>query len=320
MSKNAAVSKTNKPKGADHESPKDSPTGQRLQKVLAAAGVGSRRVCEELIAEGRVEVDKQVITRLGTKVDPDRQKIRVDGVALTVPRRVYYAVNKPPGVVSTNQDPGGRLRVIDLIGTDQRVFTVGRLDKSSEGLIIVTNDGELANRLTHPRYGVEKTYVVHVAGNPARESLEQLERGVYLAEGLARVAGLKTKRRFKHYTELEIVLNEGRNREIRRLLARIGNKVVRLKRIGIGPLKLGNQPVGTHRQLTHEEVAQLHRAVATTSKSARRKKTARTGSAASARTSKERPQAADARRSKRANRPQKKRPATKRPSPRKGGR
>lgn len=234
----------------------------RLQKVLAAAGVGSRRQCEELIREGRVEVDRQVITEMGTKVDPDRQKIRVDGVQITIPRRVYFAVNKPAGVVSTNWDPDGRVRVVDLIGTDQRVFTVGRLDKSSEGLIIVTNDGELANQLTHPRYGVEKTYVVHVAGHPTRESLDQLERGVYLSEGLARVAGLKTRRRFKNYTELEIILNEGRNREIRRLLARIGNKVIRLRRVAIGDLKLGDQPVGSHRKLTENEIAQLRSTVA----------------------------------------------------------
>src|SRR5688572_17625264 len=130
---------------------------ERLQKVLAAAGVGSRRDCEELIQQGRVEVDHQVITELGTKVDPLRQEIRVDGTVLKQPKRAYYVLNKPIGVVSTNFDPSGRARIIDLLPNDERLFPVGRLDRSSEGLIVATNDGAFANRLTHPRYGVEKT-------------------------------------------------------------------------------------------------------------------------------------------------------------------
>src|SRR5688572_1482295 len=156
------------------------PTGaERLQKVLAAAGVGSRRDCEELIREGRVEVDRQVITELGTRVDPLRQEIRVDGEPLRRPQRLYFAVNKPMGVVTTNDDPSGRPRVIDLVPTDERVFAVGRLDRASEGLILVTNDGEFANRLTHPRYGVEKTYLVRVAGSPKQAELARLTKGVY---------------------------------------------------------------------------------------------------------------------------------------------
>src|SRR5262245_10393461 len=153
-------------------------SGERLQKVLAAAGVGSRRDCEDLIRQGRVEVDRQVVTELGTRVDPSRQEIRVDGESLRRTKRLYFAVNKPVGVVSTNRDPSGRTRVIDLVPTDERVFPVGRLDRSSEGLILVTNDGEFANRITHPRYGVEKTYLVRVAGAPDQRQLARLKKGV----------------------------------------------------------------------------------------------------------------------------------------------
>jgi 23S rRNA pseudouridine2605 synthase len=236
------------------------PRGERLQKVLAAAGIGSRRECEELILAGRVEVDRQTITELGTRVDPLEQEIRVDGTPLTQPKRVYYAVHKPPGVVSTSWDPDRRVRVIDLVKTDERLFAVGRLDRTSEGLILVTNDGALANRLTHPRYGVEKTYLARIAGSPSPESLERLRSGVHLAEGVARVASVQVKRRHRETTELEIVLNEGRNREIRRLLARIGHKVLQLKRIAVGPLRLGSLPIGSSRPLTRDEVALLQRA------------------------------------------------------------
>ena len=233
---------------------------QRLQKILAAAGVGSRRHCEELIQAGRVEVDRRVVTELGTKADLAQQDVRVDGVPLAQSPRVYYLVHKPPGVVSTNNDPSGRFRVVDLVGSPQRLFTVGRLDMSSEGLILVTNDGELANRLTHPRYGVEKTYQVEVAGSLEREALERIRRGVHLAEGFARVVSIKIKSRYKNSTLLEIVLKEGRNREIRRLLARVGHKVERLKRTVIGPLRLGELPLGHVRALDRDEVRRLRQA------------------------------------------------------------
>jgi 23S rRNA pseudouridine2605 synthase len=233
----------------------------RLQKVLAAAGVASRRQCEQLIREGRVEVDRTVVTELGTRVDPLTQEIRVDGTALRQPRRVYFMLNKPPGVVCTNRDPSGRTRVVDLIESDERLFTVGRLDRTSEGLIIVTNDGELANQLTHPRYGVDKTYAVCVAGQPSWDELNKLRTGVHLAEGFVKVAALEVKRRNKQSTDLEIVLNEGRNREIRRILARVGHKVLRLKRIAVGPVRLGELPVAAYRRLTSEEVRKLEAGV-----------------------------------------------------------
>lgn len=235
----------------------ESATQQRLQKVLAAAGLGSRRDCEELISSGRVEVDRKTISELGSKVDPLKQEIRVDGTVLHRPKRLYFAINKPPGVLSTNFDPSGRMRVIDLLPTDERLFPVGRLDRASEGLILVTNDGELANRVTHPRYGVEKKYHVRVAGAPTDEQLLKLKRGIYIAEGMARVTGVRVRKRYKQSTDLEIVLKEGKNREIRRVLAKVGHKVMELKRVSVGPIRLGDLPVGSWRKLTGAEVQEL---------------------------------------------------------------
>jgi 23S rRNA pseudouridine2605 synthase len=246
--------------------------GERLQKVLAAAGVGSRRDCEELIREGRVEVDRRVVTEMGTRVDPLRQEIRVDGEALRRPKTLYYAVNKPVGVVTTNFDPQRRTRVVDLVPTEERVFAVGRLDRSSEGLILVTNDGEFANRITHPRYGVEKTYLVRVAGAPGNDELQRLRKGVYLSDGFCRVQSIETKKRHKGSTDLVIVLNEGRNRELRRILARVGHKVLRLKRIAVGPIKLADLPVGSWRRLMPNEIDALRAVAKERRRAARQKK------------------------------------------------
>jgi 23S rRNA pseudouridine2605 synthase len=235
--------------------------GERLQKVLAAAGLGSRRECEELITAGRVEVDRKMVPELGTRVDAAKQEIRVDGEVLSLGRRFYHAVNKPRGVVTTNRDPAGRPRVIDLVPTrGARMFAIGRLDLYSEGLILVTNDGELANRLTHPRYGVPKTYLVEVAGRPSPEILAQLRRGIHLAEGIARAEEVKVKSHHKGSSMLEMVLREGRNREIRRLLARVGHKVLRLTRVAVGPVRLGKLPPGASRPLTRDEVHALREA------------------------------------------------------------
>lgn len=241
--------------------------GERLQKVLAAAGIASRRECEELMLEGRVEVDGEVVTELGTKVDRAKQEIRVDGEPLPRPKLVYFAVHKPTGVVCTARDPAGRTRVTDMLPEGVgRVFNVGRLDINSEGLILVTNDGALADQLTHPRYGVEKTYEVYVQGNPDREVLDKLRQGVHLAEGIARVVSVRTKSRRKTGSVLEMVLDEGRNREIRRLFARMGHKVQRLVRIAIGPIRLGEMPRGAVRKLTRQEVAKLRQYTASGAK------------------------------------------------------
>ncbi|MEE2640375.1 MAG: pseudouridine synthase [Planctomycetota bacterium] len=230
---------------------------ERLQKILAEGGFGSRRECETLILEGRVEVDREIVLKLGTRVDPQAQTIRVDGQKLKIAHKKYYAVNKPRGVISTNKDPSGRPRVVDLIPTDQRVYTVGRLDKDSEGLIIVTNDGDLANQLTHPRFGIEKTYLIQVEGHPTREQMDSLVSGVYLAEGFVQIKSYLFKRKQKNTTEIEIVLDEGRNREVRRLLARIGHKVLFLRRVAVGSYLMEGIPFGDHRQLTTEEVQLL---------------------------------------------------------------
>lgn len=239
-------------------SPEVQAGGDRLQKVMAAAGIGSRRHCEELIASGRVEVDRRVVRELGTRVDPEKQEIRVDGTPLGKSKRVYFLVNKPMGVVSTNFDPSGRPRVIDLFpNIRERLFTVGRLDLSSEGLMLVTNDGQLANELAHPRYGVEKTYQVLVAGQPSPDVLAQLRQGVRLAEGMARVVSAKVKSALKKSTVLEIVLAEGRNREIRRLLAKVGHKVLRLKRVALGGVRLKDLAPGEFRRLRSDELRLL---------------------------------------------------------------
>jgi 23S rRNA pseudouridine2605 synthase len=239
----------------------DGVRGERLQKVLAAAGIASRRECESLILEGRVEVDGQIASELGVRVDRSRQEIRVDGEPLARPRLQYFAVHKPIGFVSTARDPAGRPRVIDLLPPGVgRMFNVGRLDLASEGLILVTNDGPLANQLTHPRHGVEKIYEVQVAGQPEPDVLAQIQRGVHLAEGFVHAVSVRVKSRKKNSTVLEMVLDEGRNREIRRLLARVGHKVQRLTRIAVGPIRLGDLPRGAVRPLKREEIRKLREA------------------------------------------------------------
>lgn len=231
-----------------------------MQKILAAAGIGSRRQCEELIRTGRVEVDGRPVTELGCRADPATQAICVDGQAIDRPERVYYAVNKPVGVVSTSSDPSGRPRVVDLVPkARERLFPVGRLDLNSAGLILLTNDGELANRLTHPRYGVAKRYRVMVAGEPTPEIFDQLKRGVHLADGVARVDEVFVHVRRGKSTVLDIVLSEGHNREIRRILAQVGHKVLELLRIGVGPVRLGKLPPGGYRRLTRAEIESLRR-------------------------------------------------------------
>lgn len=242
--------------------PRDASEGdglERLQKVLAAAGLGSRRACEELVTSGRVEVDREVVTTLGTKVNPRTQEIRVDGEKLPDPRRVVYLLNKPVGVVTTNYDPTGRPRVVDLVPGDRRLFAVGRLDRTSEGLILLTNDGDLANLLAHPRYGVEKKYLVQVAGVPSTDLLDRLRQGIRLAEGEVHAKRVNLRSQHKQSAVLEMVLDEGKNREIRRMLAKLGHKVHQLKRVAVGGLSLGNLLPGQWRQLTATEVETLRR-------------------------------------------------------------
>lgn len=237
------------------------PTGpQRLQRLLAAAGYGSRRQCEELIQDLRVEVDGEIVSKLGTTADPQKQRVRVDGVDLRPQKKVYYAVNKPTGVVTTNSDPKGRPRVIDLVPRTERVFPVGRLDLSSEGLILLTNDGDLAQKIAHPKHGVRKVYRVTVAGKVESESMKKMRQGVYIAEGLVKVEGARIIKARPRATEMEIMLREGKNREIRRILARMGHKVQTLRRIAIGTLRLGDMPSGAYRKISREEIRKLENA------------------------------------------------------------
>lgn len=250
-----------KPKRTTDATPSFLSGEQRINKLLAAAGLGSRRQVDELITEGRVEIDGKVISQVGIKVDADTAKILVDGEPLKRHRPVYYAVHKPAGVLCTNSDPEGRPRVIDLVPAQARLFPVGRLDASSTGLILLTNDGELAQRLAHPKHCVPKTYFVVVAGQVEKEAMRRLQRGIYLAEGVARVDGATIRKVRKGCTEIDITLSEGKNREIRRVLARLGHKVVVLRRTSIGPLKLADMPEGAHRPLLEREVAALYQAV-----------------------------------------------------------
>ena len=232
----------------------------RLNKYLAHAGQGSRRHCDELIRAGRITIDGVVVRELGTRVEPD-QTVCVDGQPVNTEKNVYWLVNKPRGYLCTNSDPGGRPRAIDLVPhVHQRVYAVGRLDEESEGLLLLTNDGDLANRVMHPRFGVHKTYLVQVAGKPTRDELQKLLKGVYLSDGFVRARSVKPVKKQGDSTWLRIVLNEGKNREIRRMLARLGHKVMRLKRIALGPLDLGRLATGKSRPLTSLEMKLLRRA------------------------------------------------------------
>ena len=231
----------------------------RLQKVLAQAGFGSRRGCEELIVQGRVTINGQVVNELGTRVEPGA-RVAVDGEAIRLESLVYLAVNKPEGYVSTNSDPSGRPRVVDLVAEiPQRVYTVGRLDEDSTGLMLLTNDGDLANRLAHPKYGVEKLYQALVAGSPEPETLSKLTEGVWLSDGKVRAKRVRIAGRRGQATMLELVLAEGKKREIRRMLAKLGHKVMSLNRIAIGPITLKGLAPGESRPLTKHEVELLRK-------------------------------------------------------------
>lgn len=232
---------------------------ERLNKYLAHAGVGSRRYCDRLIEQGRVKIDNQRIRDLATKVEEDQQ-VTVDGKPVEAEKLVYWLVNKPKGFLCTNHDPEGRPRAIDLVPhIKQRVYTVGRLDEQSEGLLLLTNDGELANRLMHPRFGVEKTYLVQVAGSPTREDYEKLLEGVYLSEGRVRAKRVQRVKKQGESTWLRIVLNEGKNREIRRMLAHLNHKVMSLKRISFGPIYIGRLGKGKSRRLMPDEIELLRK-------------------------------------------------------------
>ena len=234
--------------------------GVRLQKVMASAGVASRRVCEEMIAEGRVEVDGKVVTELGVRVDPKTAVIHVDGLRIQLDENMVYMVfNKPKGVVSTMEDPDGRPCISDFIRNThgERLFHVGRLDVATEGLLLLTNDGELANRLTHPSYEVPKTYLVQVRGPFPQGIGAQLKAGVELEDGFASVDSFKLVDSTPGHVLIEVVLHSGKNRIVRRLFDAVGFPVLRLVRVKVGPIGLGDQRQGSIRNLGKQEVGHL---------------------------------------------------------------
>jgi 23S rRNA pseudouridine2605 synthase len=238
--------------------------GVRLQKVLAAAGVGSRRACETMIAAGRVEVDGQVVRTMGLRVDPSTAVIKVDGlrVATAESGLVYLALNKPRGVVSTMTDPEERPNLGDYVhGRRERLFHVGRLDADTEGLILLTNDGDLAHRLTHPSYEVPKTYLAEVVGPIGRDVGRRIREGVELDDGTVVVDSFRPVSRSGARVMVEIVLHEGRKHVVRRLLDAVGHPAERLVRTAIGPITLGDLRVGNTRKLTRAEVGRLYREV-----------------------------------------------------------
>ncbi|MDA0638184.1 pseudouridine synthase [Nonomuraea sp. MCN248] len=239
------------------------PGGVRLQKVLAQAGVASRRACEEMIGDGRVTVDGQVVRRFGAKVDPAKQVIHVDGKRIpTAPDLVYYALNKPIGVVSTMEDPQGRPCLADYVEElAPRLFHVGRLDTETEGLLLLTNDGELANRLTHPSYGVSKKYWAKVPGPIPRDLGRRLKQGIELEDGIAKADDFQVVQEHGQQALVEVVLHEGRKHVVRRMLEEAGHRVIDLARIEFGPVKLGRTKPGTLRALTLREVGELYAAV-----------------------------------------------------------
>jgi 23S rRNA pseudouridine2605 synthase len=241
----------------------DVPDGVRLQKVLAAAGVGSRRHCEELIGAGRVEVDGRVVRRFGARVDPETQIIRVDGKR--IPARqdvVYLAFNKPARVLTAMSDDRGRSTITDFLGDRaERLFHVGRLDYETEGLMLLTNDGELAHRLAHPSFEVAKTYIAEVPG-PVPKSLGQaLARGVELEDGIAVADRFRVVAQSGARAQVEITLHEGRKHIVRRMLAEVGHPVSRLVRTDVGPVRLGGLRPGATRDLTTKEIGELYAAV-----------------------------------------------------------
>jgi 23S rRNA pseudouridine2605 synthase len=247
---------------ADTSAPRSGPAprGERLQKILARAGLGSRRACELLITDGRVTIDGRIANVLGVRADLRSQEVRVDGEPVRLERFITYALNKPAGFVCANRDPQGRPLAADLIQDDRRLYTVGRLDIESEGIILVTNDGDLANRLTHPRYEVRRAYQVKVQGSVPDSIVGALRRGVYLCEGRAVADEIRICHRGREVSTIEVVIHQGWNRQVRRMLAKFGFKVKELRRVSFGPIRLAGLPTGAYRRITIDELDALRRA------------------------------------------------------------
>jgi pseudouridine synthase len=230
---------------------------ERLQKYMAAAGVDSRRKCEELILQGKVRVNGRLVDSLPAFVDPAVDEVVVSGRRLRPPQRVYYLLNKPKGVICTSHDPQGRPCATDLIDSRQRIFCVGRLDADTTGLIILTNDTELANRLTHPRYGLPKTYVARIRGSITPQAVEKLKKGIWLPEGRTGSAALKILKRSTQESLVQITISQGLNRQVRRMFLAVGHKVLALRREKIGRITDRGLGIGHWRSLTRAEIEYL---------------------------------------------------------------
>lgn len=230
---------------------------ERLHKILAAAGVDSRRKCEQLILDGLVRVNGRIVDTLPAFADIETDIIMVDGQRLKPEKKVYYLLNKPKGIICTNYDPGGRRKAIDLINCRQRIFCVGRLDADTTGAIILTNDTVLCDKLTHPRYHLVKTYVIGIQGKITSEVVEKLKKGIWFSEGKAFPAKVKILKAHHTQSLLEIKITQSLNRQIRRILAKVGYKVTALKRTQIGRISLHRLGVGCYRELTGSEVDYL---------------------------------------------------------------
>jgi len=227
---------------------------------MASCGAGSRRQCEDFIAQGRVQIDGQVVSQPGTLIDPETQELRFDFEVLKLPARLYYLLNKPSGVICSHRTSPDMPRAIDFAPKQagkHRLFTIGRLDVESEGALILTNDGELCHLVTHPRFQIEKTYQVEIDGVPDADTMTRMRKGVWLAEGRTDSLKIRVVARRRTHTLLEMTLNEGMKREIRRVCARFGHEVKRLVRTAIGPVQLGALELGDVRPLTKEEVSAL---------------------------------------------------------------
>lgn len=231
---------------------------ERIQKYLSRAGIASRREAEKMVLEGRVKVNEIIIREMGHQIDPNRDRIKLDDKLISIyEKKIYIMLNKPKGVITSMADPQGRKKVVDLLcGVKERVYPVGRLDYATEGLLLLTNDGDLAYHMTHPKFKVEKIYQAKVEGRITSEALNVLRNGVLLEDGMTLPAKVR-KIGNKEDNCIEIVIREGKKRQVRRMFAKIGCPVIELKRIGLGPLKLGRLASGKHRELTKKELADL---------------------------------------------------------------
>jgi pseudouridine synthase len=238
---------------------------ERIQKILAKAGIASRREAERMVIEGRVSVNGKVIETLGFKADPSNDYIKVDGRRLTpFEPKIILLLNKPRGYLSTVKDPKGRPTIMDLLkNVKWRIYPVGRLDFDAEGLLLLTNEGDLAHLLSHPRFSIPKTYLVKVAGVPEEKKLTRLKRGVMLEDGEAKAVSCSLIRQREKNSWVRVVVTEGRNHLVKRMFSAIGHTVLKLKRVEYGPIQLGNLPFGQFRYLTPEEIEQIGKLKAT---------------------------------------------------------